>query len=258
MKRALATSFLLAALPFLIHSAPAAAAPAVAGLPATGHAQPAPAPAGAKAIPAAPSNLQVMSVTATSLTLTWTLNSSDATVIHIEVKTGSSGFTEIPPGVSGSSTGAIVTNLTPSTTYMFRVRASNSDGFSPYSNVVTVTTLAAPACNGSSTELCLLGGRFQIDATWRTSTATGNATVVQLTDDSGYLWFFAPTNPEVLLKVIDACSFNNQFWFFAGGLTNVRVDIHVTDTQTHVTKTYVNRLNTVFAPIQDTSAFPCP
>jgi hypothetical protein len=256
MKKLLAISFLLTAFSFLAQSTPAAAGPTVTALPEPAAAEQA--PSGAKAIPAAPSNLAAMSVTSTSLTLTWTLNSSDATVIHIEFKTGSSAFTEIPPGVSGNSTGAIVNGLTPSTTYMFRVRASNADGFSPYSNTVTVTTLAGPACPASSTTLCLLGGRFAIDATWRTSTATGNATVQQLTDDSGYLWFFAATNPEVLLKMIDACTFNNEFWFFAGGLTNVRVVIHVTDENTHVTKTYINPLNTVFSPIQDTSAFPCP
>lgn len=258
MKRVLATSFLLTAVIFLGQSAPAAAGPTVSAAPAPPHASQ-PSPTGAKAIPAAPSNLQVMSVTATTLTLTWTLNSSDATAIHIEFKTGSSAFTEIPPGVSGDSTGAIVSNLTPSTTYMFRVRASNSDGFSPYSNVVTVTTLAAPNCTDSATTICLLGGRFQIDANWRTGDGhTGNATTVRLTDDSAYLWFFAPTNPEVLVKMINACPLSQTFWFFAGGLTNVRVVIHVTDTNARVTNTYTNQLNNVFQPIQDTSAFPCP
>ena len=46
-----------------------------------------------------------------------------------------------------------------------------------------------------------------------------------------------------------------RFWFFAAGLTNVRVDIEVTDTETGESKTYVNPQNQPFAPIQDTEGF---
>jgi len=157
MKKVLAISFLLAAFTFLSQSASAAAGLAVSALPAAPHALPL-VPGVAKAIPAAPSNLAAMSVTSTSLTLTWALNSSDATIIHIEYQTGSSGFMEIPPGVSGNSTGAIVTNLTPGTPYTFRVRASNADGFSPYSNTVTINAAinAVPALSPLSAAALIL------------------------------------------------------------------------------------------------------
>jgi hypothetical protein len=51
---------------------------------------------------------------------------------------------------------------------------------------------------------------------------------------------------------------HNRFWFFAAGLTNVQVAITVTDTQTGATREYDNKLGAPFAPVQDTSAFPCP
>ena len=82
---------------------------------------------------------------------------------------------------------------------------------------------------------------------------------MKLTDDSGYFWFFTSGNVEMLVKALNACTFNNHFWLFAGGLTNVEVTITVTDTVAGVVKTYTNPINTAFQPIQDTSAFAtCP
>jgi hypothetical protein len=80
-----------------------------------------------------------------------------------------------------------------------------------------------------------------------------------LTSDTGYLWFFSSQNVEAVLKVIDACGFNNRYWVFAGGLTDVEVTLTVTDTQTGAVKQYFNPRGTKFAPVQDTSAFAtCP
>jgi hypothetical protein len=63
----------------------------------------------------------------------------------------------------------------------------------------------------------------------------------------------------VVTKVLDACSFASRYWFFAGGLTDVRALITVTDTQTAAVRTYLNRQGTAFQPIQDTAAFEtCP
>lgn len=118
---------------------------------------------------------------------------------------------------------------------------------------------ASATCFPSSTAMCL-NGRFKVEATWQKSNGTtGPGRVVQLTPDSGYLWFFSPNNVEMILKVLNACSFSSHQWVFGGGLTDVRVDLKVTDTQTGDIKTYTNTLGTAFAPIQDTSAFDnCP
>jgi hypothetical protein len=60
---------------------------------------------------------------------------------------------------------------------------------------------------------------------------------------------------ETVVKVLDACSFNQRFWVYAGGLTNVQVTLTVTDTVKGVVKTYTNPQGTAFQPIQDTNAF---
>ena len=52
---------------------------------------------------------------------------------------------------------------------------------------------------------------------------------------------------------------SSGLWVFAGGLTSVRVELRVTDTQKGQTRTYVNPQGAAFQPIQDTSAFStCP
>jgi hypothetical protein len=46
---------------------------------------------------------------------------------------------------------------------------------------------------------------------------------------------------------------------FAGGLTDVQVELTVVDTATGAPQTYLNTQGTPFQPIQDTSAFAsCP
>lgn len=129
-------------------------------------------------------------------------------------------------------------------------------------NIRTATNPCAP---GAQT-LCLtpdIGttvGRFRVTATWRTPDGqTGAGQAIPLTTDTGYFWFFAPTNVEVVIKVLNACAGFGRFWVFAGGLTNVKVDLTVEDTKTGARVVYSNPQGTPFKPIQDTSAFStCP
>jgi hypothetical protein len=116
------------------------------------------------------------------------------------------------------------------------------------------------SCVADADTLCLNSGRFKVEATFNTSGApVSSAKVVKLTDETGYLWFFNATNVEAIIKVLNGCGANNRYWVFAGGLTNVRTVITVTDTKTGTQKTYTNPQGTAFQPIQDTSAFAtCP
>ena len=117
-----------------------------------------------------------------------------------------------------------------------------------------------PSCVGSDTVLCL-SDRFQVEATWQTlSGESGVGHAMNLTTESGYFWFFDPSNVEVLVKALDACAIGSGQWFFAVGLTNVGVQLTVTDTFTGEVKTYGNTAGgTVpgdnFVPIQDTTSF---
>jgi len=49
--------------------------------------------------------------------------------------------------------------------------------------------------------------------------------------------------------------FNQRYWVFAAGLTNVGGTLTVTDTISGTAKTYVNPQGNAFQPILDTKAF---
>jgi PKD repeat protein len=142
---------------------------------------------------------------------------------------------------------------------VYNVMLTTSTGGS-VTNPVTVAT-GSGSCQQGAGFLCLNGGRFQVSATWTTSTGqTGSGTAVPLTDASGYFWFFDPTNTEMVVKVLNGCAINNAYWVFAAGLTNVQVNWQVFDTKTGISFTQVNPQGTAFAPVQATNAFPtsCP
>jgi len=123
-----------------------------------------------------------------------------------------------------------------------------------------LTPVAAPStCTADAATLCLNGGRFKVQATWNTGAASGPARVVSQAGDSGQFYFFDPDNTELTVKVLNACSFNDRFWVFASGLTNVQVLITVTDTHAGRVRQYFNPRGKTFAPVQDVSAFAtCP
>lgn len=116
------------------------------------------------------------------------------------------------------------------------------------------------ACVPGLNTLCLAGGRFQVQVTWRNAQGqVGAGAAVPLTADTGYFWFFTSTNVEMVVKLLSTCAINQRFWVFAGGLTDVSVTMTVTDTANGTLKVYTNALGTPFQPIQDTGAFAtCP
>jgi len=119
---------------------------------------------------------------------------------------------------------------------------------------------SAPPCVANDSTLCLNDGRFKVTASWtRPSSETGQGTAIPLTQDTGYFWFFRDTNVEMIVKVLSGCSNNNHFWVFAGGLTNVGVELRVEDSETGQTQSYFNPVGEPFQPTQDTFAFAtCP
>ena len=126
--------------------------------------------------------------------------------------------------------------------------------------IPTATATAPPPCGFGNPGLCLAGNRFRVQAHFVTHTGDEDgASALGLTADTGYFFFFDPSNVEAVLKVLDGCGINGRHWVFAGGLTDVRTEITVTDLEHDAVKVYINPLGTPFQPIQDTSAFAtCP
>jgi hypothetical protein len=113
------------------------------------------------------------------------------------------------------------------------------------------------SCAAGANTLCLNDGRFAVTAAFETAAgASGSGRAVPLTADTGYFWFFDQANVEIVIKTLDACDLPaDSFWVFAAGLTDVEVDLVVTDTVTGQVRVYRNPQKTRFLPIQDTAAF---
>jgi hypothetical protein len=123
----------------------------------------------------------------------------------------------------------------------------------------TLPVVAGDAtCAASPQALCLQNNRFRATTFWLTAPhVQGPGQAIARTTDTGEFWFFAPTNIELIVKVLDGCALGGHYWVFAGGLTNVGVILKVTDTVTGAMQRYGNDPGVPYQPIQDTGAFPC-
>jgi N-acetylglucosamine-6-sulfatase len=132
--------------------------------------------------------------------------------------------------------------------------------------VRTGTVSVKAPCPAGPTTLCIDGApgdqRFKVEVAFQTSQGgglSGKGQAIPLAPvgvtHGGAFWFFSQDNPEMLVKVVDGCSFNSKKWFFASAGTNVGLTVTVTDTVTGAQKTYANPDLNPAQPIQDTSAF---
>ncbi len=127
-----------------------------------------------------------------------------------------------------------------------------------YSLTVSGTPVATAKVLGTCTAgpfLCLGNNRFRAELTWKANGVASPAQAVALSSDTGYLYFTDPANVELVVKVLDASSFNHFFWVFFGGLTNLEYTLTVTDTVTGAVRVYTNPPGR-FASGGDTTAFP--
>ncbi len=139
---------------------------------------------------------------------------------------------------------------------------STPSGSTPRGSTVTTTSTldalpwAGSTCAPGSESLCLNQSRFQVSVSYRTPAgATGTGNAVPLSSDSGYFWFFDAGNVEILIKVIDACGFNQRFWVYAAGLTDLAIDLDVRDTVSGQMKRYSSQNGQGFGPVLDSNAF---
>jgi hypothetical protein len=124
------------------------------------------------------------------------------------------------------------------------------------------------ACTVSGTTICLddhAGDRrWQLTASFSTADGgghSGNGQAIPLASlgvsRGGLFWFFGADNPEMLVKLLDGCTLNQEFWVFAAATTNAGFTLTVSDTLTGRVKAYSNPDGTAARPVQDTSAFAC-
>ena len=121
------------------------------------------------------------------------------------------------------------------------------------------TRLREAACPGQA--VTLAGGRFEVSVDWHEDGASKRAVGHRLTPSSAWFSFFSPDNPELMVKVVDACGLDGfgSYWFFAAGTADAGVEITVGDKSSGEVRRYTKEAGRPFEPIRDTRAFDtCP
>jgi hypothetical protein len=141
--------------------------------------------------------------------------------------------------------------------------AATYPSVAPYLNPGTT----GGACTPGATTLCIddqAGDRrFEIRVHYSSPGRhlDGDGTAVSLSSlgitAGGAFGFFSAANPELLIKVLNACGLG-QHWVFFAAVTDVGFTVTVRDTVAGKTKAYSNNDGQPAAPVQDTSAFACP
>ena len=205
--------------------------------------------------PAAPSDLTVTAISQTELELRWQDRSGNETGFEIHERMVDSEFMRIDT-LPANTTSVVIEHIPPASFRAYQVVATNNRGRSSPTLEVGATTLAEVGeCVEDGDTVCLNEGRFRVELQWESADDAGAGAAVPLTNDTGYSWFFNEDNVEVVVKVLDGCAFNQRYWVFAGGLTDVKVIMKVIDSETGVAATYYNRPGTAFEPVQDQETF---
>ncbi len=90
--------------------------------------------------PVAPGNLRVANTWARTIDLNWDDRSSNESEFRIAISRDGGKTWDHIGTVSANESKFRVNNLSPKTTYLFRVRAANIEGLSSDSNILSVTT----------------------------------------------------------------------------------------------------------------------
>lgn len=145
--------------------------------------------------PAAPSSLTATAINSSQIGLSWTDNANNETGFSVERSVGGGAFVLVAPlGVNATSYQD--TGLAASTTYLYRVRASNGGGNSAYSNSASATTQAGSTLPPTApTGLSAIAGNAQIALSWNASSAATSYRVKRATVSGGpYTIVASPTS----------------------------------------------------------------
>ncbi|HXT51900.1 MAG TPA: ELWxxDGT repeat protein [Thermoanaerobaculia bacterium] len=180
------------------------------------------------------------------------LSSVEYALTVTDVQTGLTARYRNPAGRLASV--GDVTGFGPLGSFSLVESVSSASGTRPRTSSSADPT-AIGTCTPAPTRLCLRGGRFAVEASWKDFAGnTGVGTAVPLTADTGWFWFFGPDNVEVMLKVLDGRPLNGKHWVFYGALSSVEYTLRVTDTQTGAVRTYSNPSGNL-ASVADIGAF---
>jgi len=188
--------------------------------------------------PAAPTGLQATAVSSTVIELNWVDNSNNETGFIVEALINGS-FQQIGT-VNANVTAAQITNLTPQTSYTFRIRARNANGTSAPSNQVTATTPAGGGGGGGGdflTSSAFPDFRFRVRIFNTTPPLAGRKESDCIPETLCVSGAIAGRS-EVFIRIVGPRP-NGYLWPTIVRFTPSRVEVDIQQISTGITKTYV-------------------
>ncbi|MBK6264313.1 fibronectin type III domain-containing protein [Marivirga sp. S37H4] len=126
--------------------------------------------------PKAPTQLRASNTTSEQFTLKWEDNSNNENGFEIERSLNSNNGFSVIKSTSRNTRSYSDKNLEPNTTYYYKVRAKNSDGYSSYSNKLTARTNSEIPNTPNNTSIVIdnNSGKVTTSGNWATSSSGGN------------------------------------------------------------------------------------
>jgi len=160
----------------------------------------------------APDGLTASGISGSQIDLTWTDMSTDEEGFKIERKLSGGTYTEIAV-VGANVTTFSDTGLSSNTTYIYRVRAYNSNGNSYYSNESTAATATIPPVAPGGLGASAVS-ESQIDLTWTDNSANESGFRIERSPDGSSGWTEIDTvNADVTTFSDTGLSKNTQYYY---------------------------------------------
>jgi hypothetical protein len=136
-------------------------------------------------VPYPPSNLTATAVAATQVDLAWTDTATDEASFRLERSTDGTVWTAVAASLPANTTSYSDTGASPSTSYQYRINASNVNGTSAWSNTASATTSGIPPgapAGLSATQV----SSSRIDLAWTDTATSETGFVLERASDSTF------------------------------------------------------------------------
>ena len=160
--------------------------------------------------PAAATNVAATATGSSSVSVSWTDNSSDETGFVVQYRTAGAGSWTASSTASANSTSTNVTGLSPSTAYEFRVVARNQHGDAP-SSAATLTM--PPAAPSGARATALSSASARVDWTDNSSDESGFEVEYKASGTQTWTTFGTAAAADATSLTITGLTANTQYQF---------------------------------------------